>query len=115
MKEENNACAKTQYKCALCGKAYDKVHERMKCEMQCIKTKEEEEKKAAIAKKQAEKEKRQREGISEEYDCLEQELRELISKFTEDYGTFTYNGKYKGLDMLNMDFFPSKLWHHFWF
>ena len=109
MKEENKVYTKPQYKCALCGKAYDEVHERMKCEMKCIKAKEEEEKKAAAAKKQAEKEERQRE-VSAALD----NAYVLISKFTEDYGAFVYNGKYKGLDMLNMDFFPSKLWHHFW-
>lgn len=109
-KNENNMNEKPQYKCAICGEPYDDVPSRMNCEMKCLKKKQEEEKKAAEAKKKAEKDARQQE-VSAALD----NAYALINKYVEDYGSFTYNGKYKGLDMLNMDFFPSKLWHHWWF
>lgn len=109
MKEEIKKYAKPQYKCAICGEIYDDVQFRMNCEMTCLKKKQEEEKKAAEAKKKAEKDARQQE-VSAALD----NAYALINKYVEDYGSFAYNGKYKGLDMLNMDFFPSKLWHHFW-
>lgn len=109
-KEDNNVYSKPTYKCAICGEVYDNVQARMQCEMKCIKKQEEEEKKAAEAKMKAEKDARQQE-VSAALD----NAYALIGKYIEDYGSFTYNGQYKGLDMLNMDHFPSKLWHHFWF
>lgn len=108
--EENKVYTKPQYKCALCGRAYDEVQERMNCEMKCIKTKQAEEKKAAEAKKKAEKDKRYNEANV----ALDNAF-VLINKYIEDYGSFMYGGKYKGLDMLNMDCFPSKILHHFFF
>lgn len=108
MKHEEN---KTRsYKCGICGASFSDVMSRNKCEMTCIKKQQEEAKAAAEAKKKAEKEARQHE-VSAALD----NVYALINKYVEDYGAFEYTGKYKGLDMLNMDFFPSKLWHHFWF
>ena len=98
-----------QYRCEICGKAYDSISERANCELACFTKIQEEEKAAAKAKMQAEKEARQQE-VSAALD----NAYALVGKYVEDYGSFVYNGKYKGLDMLNMDFFPSKLWHHFW-
>ena len=62
------------------------------------------------AKKKAEKDARQQEVSA----ALDNALT-LVNKFIEDYGSYQYNGKMKDLDMANMDFFPIKLWHHFWF
>ena len=108
--EDNKMYCKPQYKCAICGKIYDDVQERMNCEMVCLKKKKEEEKKAAQAKKNAEKNTRFAEASS----ALDNAFA-LVNKCVEDYGAFRYNGKLKDLDALNLDFFPSKLWHHFWF
>ena len=101
---------KQQYKCAICDSIYESVQERMSCEMACVKKQQEAEKKAAEKKMKEEKDARQKE-VSAALD----NAYALISKYVEDYGSFEYKGKYKGLDMLNLDFFPSKLWHHFWF
>lgn len=106
MKEEN----KTMYTCALCGRSYDEIHKRAKCEMTCVELKKEQEKRAAEAKKKAEKDARQQEVTA----ALDNAF-SLVNKFIEDYGSYQYNGKVKDLNMSNMDFFPSKLWHHFWF
>lgn len=110
MKDENKMYAKPQYKCAICGEIYDDVQDRMNCEMKCLKKKQEEEKAAAEAKKKAEKDAR----FSEASAALDNALT-LVNKCIEDYGSFQYSGKLKDLDLVNMDFFPSKLWHHFWF
>ena len=91
-KNENKMYATPKYKCAICDEIYD------------------EEKKAAEAKKKAEKDARQQEVTA----ALDNALT-LVNKFIEDYGSYKYNGKLKDLDLVNMDFFPSKLWHHFWF
>ena len=108
--EENKVYTKPQYTCALCGRAYDEVQERMNCEMKCIKIKQEKEKKAAEEKKKAEKDARQKEVTA----ALDNAFT-LANKFIKDYGMYRYDGKIKDLNLANMDCFPSKLWHHFWF
>lgn len=108
--EDNKMYAKPQYKCAICGKIYDDVQDRINCEMACLKRQKEEEKKAAEAKKNAEKDA----DFTEASSAIDNAYA-LINKCIEKYGTFKYNGKVKDLDTLNLDFFPSKLWHHFWF
>ena len=108
--EENKIYNKPMYKCAICDSVYEYVQDRTNCEMACVKKQQEEEKKAAAAKLKAEKDER----FAETSAALDNALA-LVNKCVEDYGTFEYRGKYKGLDLLNMDFFPSKLWHHFWF
>ena len=109
-KDENKIYTKPQYRCAICGEIYDSVQGRMNCEMACIKKQKEEEKAAAEAKKKAEKNARQ-----EEVTAALDTAFTLMNKFIEDYGTYKYNGKLNELEARNMDFFPSKLWHHFWF
>ena len=107
---EKNEAKQMVYKCAICDKVYDSIQERAQCEMTCVKHKQEEERKAAEAKKKQEKNAR----FSEASAALDNALT-LVNKCVEDYGSFEYNGKVKELDLANMDFFPSKLWHHFWF
>ena len=99
----------TEYKCAICGTSHEDIQSRANCELACFIKQQEEEKAAAKAKKQAEKNER----FTEASAALDNALT-LVNKCVEDYGTFTYIGKLKDLDLVNMDFFPSKLWHHFW-
>ena len=110
MKEENKMYSKPAYKCAICGKVYDNVQDRMNCEMACLKKKQEEEKAAAEAKKKAERDAR----CAEVSKALDNAYK-LMNDYIKDYGSYQYNGKLKDLDSLNLDFFPSKLWHHFWY
>ena len=110
MANEKKTYAKPQYKCGICGEIYDSIQERMNCEMACLKKQAEEEKKAAEEKKKAEKEARQ-----QEVDAALDDAFTIMNKFFEDYGAFKYGGKFKGANISSMDFFPSKLWHHFWF
>ena len=108
MKNDKN-CIPT-YKCGICGSEHPSVQLRMNCEMSCIAKQKEEEKKVAEAKKKAEKES----DYAEASAALDNALT-LVNKCVEKHGVFKYSGKMKDLDLLNMDFFPSKLWHHFWF
>ena len=101
---------KNVYKCGICNKEYENIQDRANCEIKCIKLKQEKEKAEAKAKKEAEKESR----FAEASAALDNAIT-LVNKCVEDYGTFKYNGKINKLDALNLDFFPSKLWHHFWF
>lgn len=101
---------KAQYVCGICNTAYDTIQKRAQCELDCIKNKEAAEKAAAEAKKKAEKDNRQHEVTA----ALDNAFA-LMNKFIEDYGAYHYDGKIKDLNMANLDFFPSKLWHHFWF
>ena len=101
---------KNVYKCGICNKEYENIQDRANCEIKCIKLKQEKEKAEAKAKKEAEKESR----FAEASAALDNAFT-LVNKCVEDYGTFKYSGKINKLDALNLDFFPSKLWHHFWF
>lgn len=98
------------YKCGICGETYDSIQQRMNCEMTCFKKQQEEEKRLAAEKLRVEKVAR----FEEASKALENALT-LVNKCVEDYGTFQYSGKLKDLEALNLDFFPSKLWHHFWY
>lgn len=98
-----------QYVCAICGKPYSTVQERAKCEMTCVKRIEAEEKKAAEAKKKAEQDVR-----SAEVTKAIENAYTLLTKYIKDYGPYQYNGDIKEFDMNILDYFPSKLWHHFW-
>ena len=79
-------CAKPMYKCAICGEVYDSIAQRMNCEQDCLKRQEEEERKAAEAKKAA------------EYDARVEEVKvafnkayELRNKLVVDYGEYHYS------------------------
>ena len=98
---DNNMYAKPMYKCAVCGEIYDSIAQRMNCEQTCLKNKEEEERKAAEAKKAA------------EYDIRVAEVKaafdkayDLRDKFVYDYGKFHYNRRsnsnYNFEDVLNL-------------
>lgn len=99
----------TIYTCAICGTEHNSILSRAKCEIECANRVEEEAKKAALAKKNAEKEA----DYAEASAALDNALT-LVNKCVEKHGVFKYSGKMKDLDLLNVDFFPSKLWHHFW-
>lgn len=102
--KNNNTVYKPVYKCAICGKSYDNIADRIKCETACLKQQEEDAKKAAEAKKAADKSKRKKE-LS---DAIEHAAK-LLDEYMKDYGAFEYE---KDDDALSY-FWPSKLWHHF--
>lgn len=68
------------YKCGICDTEYQDVYSRMKCETQCIKKQQEEEKAAAQAKLKAEKDVRYKEVVK----AVESAVK-LIESFNTDY------------------------------
>ena len=74
------------YTCALCGKSYDSIIERAKCEQKCYAKQQEEAKKDAEAKKLAEKAARKKEVD----DVLDKAIR-LRNAYIKDYGCYVYD------------------------
>lgn len=95
------------YTCALCGKSYDSVIERAKCEQKCYAKQQEEEKKAAEAKKK-EEQKARHDEVTKAIDgaCA------LLNRYVKDYGHYSYNGE--NVNTLD-DILPSKFLHNFMF
>lgn len=95
------------YTCALCGKSYDSVIERAKCEQKCYAKQQEEEKKAAEAKKK-EEQKARHDEVTKAIDgaCA------LLNRYVKDYGHYSYNGE--NVNTLD-DILPSKFLHKFLF
>lgn len=116
-KDDKKVYVKSQYTCAICGKIYDEVQERMNCEMKCLKKKQEEEKKTAEAKKKAEKDARKKE-VDEAFESF----MKLYDAYTKDYGRYefsydttncriTINAQPKRYD----GYWPGKILNDFWF
>ena len=75
-----------EYMCCVCGTWHNDILSRAECEIACLKKKEEEERKAAELKKEAEYETRKN-----EVDDAFNKAYELKDKFVKDYGRYTYN------------------------
>lgn len=84
---ENQMYTKPQYKCAICGTVYDDLRERVHCESVCLKKQEEDAKKAAELKKKEEQKARH----AEVNKLVEAAVAALMA-YTEDYGSYEYNG-----------------------
>lgn len=104
MMENNKAHCKSAYSCGICGKEYEKIADRMRCEMNCVKKMEEEEKKAAEARKNAEKACRKAEVEKAVSDAID-----LLKAYTDDYGCADLDIKLSSTDF----HWPSKMWHYF--
>ena len=104
---ENKMYTKPQYKCAICGEIYEDLNERINCETACLKKQEEAAKKAAEAKKNAEQ-KARHEAVNK----LIEDAVAAITAYTDDYGSYEYNGKL--IDELEL---PDllKMLHYFMF
>ena len=102
---DNNMFCKPQYKCSICGKVYDKAIDRANCELNCYKKQQEEEYKAAEAKKAAEKDARKKE-VDEAF----KNAAKLPKDYTRDYGIYDYDNKYKSTNNL---WWPTSYWDYF--
>lgn len=89
----NKICATPMYKCAVCGEVYNSIAQRMNCEQICLKKQEEEERKAAEAKKAAEYAAR-----VDEVNMAFEKAYELRDKLVEDYDEYKYNRKFNSID-----------------
>jgi hypothetical protein len=92
----NKICATPMYKCAVCGGVYDSIVQRMNCEQTCLKKQEEEESKAAEAKKAAEYKAR-----VEEVNMAFEKAYKLKDKLVADYGEYKYQRKCNNIDECN--------------
>lgn len=94
--DTNSIYSKPMYKCGVCGNTYESIAERMNCEQACLKKQEEEAKKAAEAKKNAEKDVRK----AEVHQAIKN-ASDLIHDYIEDYGYFDYRDNCGGASSFN--------------
>ena len=80
---ENKMYARKAFKCSICDKEYEDAMDRARCELACGKKQQEEAKKAAEAKKQADKMARKAK-VDKAYD----EADKLRDEYVEDYGVY---------------------------
>lgn len=107
---KNKNCESSLYVCGICGTSHESIEERASCELSCVKKIKEEEKKAAEAKKKAEKD-----ADFAETSAAIDNAYAMINKCVEKHGEFTYSGKLKDSKEPVVNYFPSRLWHHFFF
>ena len=103
--EEKDIYCKFTYKCGICGKEYNNVLDRAKCEIACAEKAEEEARKAAEAKKKEEQKARKA-----EVDEVFEHLHKLVTDYVKDYGHYEYGD---GGEKTNF-YWPSRVWSHFW-
>lgn len=104
MGNKNNIHCKFTYQCGICGKSYDSVLQRAKCELACAERIEEEARKAAEAKKK-EEQKLRKEAVDEAF----VNLHRLITEYVKDYGHYEYAD---GGENVNF-YWPSRLLNRF--
>lgn len=106
---DNKMYTKQVFKCGICGKEYENVTDRAKCELNCYQKQQEEIKKAAEEKKKAEQAARKKE-VDEAFD----KATELRNVYLRDYGEYSY--EYKNIhNNLNDDerfFVIPKSWYN---
>lgn len=105
MEEKNNIYCKFTYKCGICGKEYNSVLDRAKCEIECSKKIEEEARKVAELKKKEEQMARK-----SEVDEVFKNLHELVTAYVKDYGHYEYDSDGEDTNF----YWPSRTWHRFW-
>ena len=80
--------ARLAYKCAICGKEFDNIQDRAKCELACLKEQEEEKKKKEHAARK------------KEVDEAVARAEELKRKYIQDYGAYVRTCHVDDLDEL---------------
>ena len=73
---------KVQYHCAICGKAYDTIEERVSCETKCLASRKKAQEE--LKKKKLEEEKAAR---KDEIEKKYKELSALVNDYCKDYGS----------------------------
>ena len=77
---------KTVYTCAICGKDYESIDGRIKCETTCL-----EKQKELVAKAEKEKNKKEQETRRQEVAVAIRHASSLLAAYMDDYGSFYYN------------------------
>ena len=89
--------ARLAYKCAICGKEFDNIQDRAKCELACLKKQEEEKRIAAEKKKKEEQVTRKKEvdeALAHAY--------KLKDQYIKDYGSYAYTCDADDLDFTDL-------------
>ena len=92
-----------KYYCAICGKSYDCVKDRIQCESKCF-----EEYKAAEAKRKENEIKAKRDASSKEIEKKLEEVNDMLEKHLKEYDSFSLKGNYYYLRYI----FTKTMW---WF
>lgn len=103
--EKKEIRCKFTYTCGVCGKEYNNILDRAKCEIACSEKAEEEARKAAELKKREEQKTRKA-----EVDKAFEYLHKLVTEYVKDYGHYEYSD---GGEDTNFHW-PSRVWHNFW-
>lgn len=101
--EKKDIKCKFTYQCGICGKSYNNVLDRAKCELACNEKAEAEAKKIAEAKK-----KEVQKARKAEVDTAFLNLHKLMTAYVKDYGHYEYSGEDTNF------YWPSSTWHKFW-
>lgn len=104
-KKSNTEADAPRYKCAICGKNYNTIEERIKCESTCLA-----EHKAAEEKKQREILKAEKQTRYDHIKGLLSEVNDEIKSYLDDYGTFRIDTNYY---YLNYIFNHKTFWFDF--
>lgn len=89
--------ARLAYKCAICGKEFDNIQDRAKCELACLKKQEEKKRLAAEKKKKEEQAAR----IKEVDEALAHAYK-LKDQYIKDYGSYVYTCDADDLDLTDL-------------
>jgi len=92
------------YKCGICGKTYDTIVDRSKCEANCVAKQKEDAAKAAELKKKSEQEARTKEledAIIATNEQIDKTI-DLLEKYLNDYDTFSTELDCPWIDAINM-------------
>ncbi|MGN0245729.1 MAG: hypothetical protein ACI4DK_07170 [Lachnospiraceae bacterium] len=84
-----------KYTCAICGKSYDTIEERIKCETKCLENR----KKAEAEAKKNEYEAKRQEAMNSVYKALSN-AEDAIANFYKSYDTLTLKDDYHYLKYL---------------
>lgn len=122
---------KTVYTCAICGKDYESIDGRIKCETTCL-----EKQKEIAAKAEKEQKKKEQESRRQKVVAAIRNASDELEAYIDDYGCFSYSSADDMADTAKEETtektvsksettsdeiwpfnnwpFTSKLWHHFW-
>lgn len=84
-----------KYTCAICGKSYDTIEERVKCETKCLENR----KKAEAERKKNEAEAKRKDAEKKVYAALDN-AEKAIHEYYDDYSSLTLDKDYTYLKFL---------------
>lgn len=93
----------TTYKCALCGKEFDSISDRNKCEAECLKIAD-----SALKAERLAKYEEERKQLRDKVDKLRLKANAAVREYEE--AKLTYNKKYSGKSAVYSAELPAWIW-----